>query len=420
MTKRAVEAALRPGVVGRAALLGLAMLGLVACAGRPYEPADVTKAAFLSRAQTKSSGQIRVSAAVPSPEEVRALFGLDLYARGIQPVWIEVENSSPDGMRFAPVSVDREYFAPLEVSYTHRGGFSKQGRDAMDLHLYETAMPRRVPAESTRSGFVYTHARPGTKGFNVDLFGELEGHYGFTFFVDVPGFVADHANVDFEGLYPADAVQDLDESSLRSTLAELGCCTMDASGEKAGQPLSVVLVADGEDLLHALLRAGWVETQDAERDRAGKGEHHWRGRPADATFRMQRDGEPERNDLKLWLAPFRAGGEQVWMALITHSLSRGSQLADALVGARLDPDADDARNYMLQIMWYSQGLARYAWSASGRPTSVSEPASDFSGGQWFSDGYRLVMWISGPTVSLLEATYVDWDAPVMRAAGAAR
>jgi hypothetical protein len=391
----------------------LALLVSTGCGGRSYEPADLSAVDFLSRAQSGESGDIRVKAAVPSPDETIKLFGLDLYAHGIQPVWIQVDNRSEQAMRFAPVSVDRDYYAPLEVAYAHRGGFSKAGRNALDRHFHDTAMPRPIPPNSTRSGFVYTHARPGTKGFNVDLFGDVGSHHGFTFFIDVPGFVADHSAVDFDDLYAPGEVEDHDETSLRRALSELACCTTDATGEKRGIPLGLVLVAEGEDLLHALLRAGWVETPLEERQSAGGGAHYWRGRTADATFRMQRQNARERNVLRLWLAPYRVEEKQVWVGQITHYLGRGRKLAEALLGDRLDPDIDDARNYMLQVMWYSQGLVAYSWSASGQRAAISEPATDFSGARWFSDGRRIVLWLSGPTVSLLDARNVAWDGPYL-------
>jgi len=60
---------------------------------------------------------------------------------------------------------------------------------------------RYIHPGETRSGFVFTHVEPGTKGFNVDLYGSGGGSQQFAFFVEVPGFEPDHAAVDFDALY---------------------------------------------------------------------------------------------------------------------------------------------------------------------------------------------------------------------------
>jgi hypothetical protein len=39
----------------------------------------------------------------------------------------------------------------------------------------------------------------------------------------------------------------------------------------------------------------------------------------------------------------------------------------------------------------------------------SDPVSDFNGNVWFSDGFRVVLWLSGEPVSLKDATGRNWD-----------
>ena len=60
---------------------------------------------------------LRVTAAVLSAEESEAVFGVSLYKRGIQPVWLEIENKDEEPTWFLPFSVDPDYFSPLEVTY---------------------------------------------------------------------------------------------------------------------------------------------------------------------------------------------------------------------------------------------------------------------------------------------------------------
>ena len=82
-----------------------------------------------------SDGNLVVRTAVPDAEETQRLTGLDLYDQGIQPVWLQVENSGDRPARYAPVSTDPEYFAPLEVSYMNRRGYSDAARESMKQAL---------------------------------------------------------------------------------------------------------------------------------------------------------------------------------------------------------------------------------------------------------------------------------------------
>jgi hypothetical protein len=398
----------RRRLTGRAlGVLAIALVLASACTTRSFQPAELDSVPLVERAQVQRDGEVEVRAAVPGPDETRALFGVPLYDRGIQPVWLEVTNGHVDWVRFPPVGVDRTYFSPIEVAYIHRGGFSKADRSKMEGRYSEMAMPRVIPAGESRSGFVFTHLDPGTKGFTVDIFSEATDHH-FTFFIQVPGFEPDYAEVDFDALYGETRIQRLDETQLRSALETLPCCATGPDGAGPELPLNLVLVAEGEDLLQALLRARWKETALGETRSILEVKPHWDGRPADAVFRTQRRGRAAGGDLRLWLTPLRVGGTPVWLGQVTNHVG-------AFLGiSRLDPDVDEARNYAMQSFWYGQGLARYAWLDGGYSTSTARPDWNPFANAWFSDGYRLVLWLSGPSVALLETVYLEWDEPPAR------
>ena len=168
-------------------ILGCGTL-LVGCGGRAYVYESVVSSNIPSRAEAQSDGPVRVSAAVPGREETTAIFGVALYDQGIQPVWLEIENNGPAQVRYAPVSTDRYYFSPFEVAYKNRRGFSDAGRLEMERRFDSLAMPRYIDPGESRSGFVFTHADSGAKGFNVDLFSS-GASFHFTFLLRVPGFV---------------------------------------------------------------------------------------------------------------------------------------------------------------------------------------------------------------------------------------
>jgi hypothetical protein len=396
----------------RSLVIAALVAGLaLSCAGRPYSPQRLDSVGFTNRAQTESEGGVRVTAAVPSPDEAEAIFGFPIYDSRIQPVWLEVENQVGFPLRFAPVGVDRLYFSPLEVAYKHRGPFSKQGRSEMELRFHELAMVRNISPGETRSGFVFTHASPGTKTFNVDLFGEGPEAYSFTFFVPVPGFEPDHSDVYFEELYSAGELRHLDDDGLREALAVSACCTTDRPGGTQGAPINIVMIGEGEDVVRSLIRAGWYEIAGAMHDEDASKAQYLYDRLPDAVFRLHRRKTGDRNQLNVWLSPLRVQGLPVWMAQISHYVGRTTGIGRALFDPRLNPDVDDARNYMLQIQWYSQGLQKYAWQSTGNSVPMEELRAVFSGSYFFTDGYRAVMWLSGAPHSMLDSEYVDWDPP---------
>jgi hypothetical protein len=387
---------------------------LAACATGSFRPVDINSVPFRDRAVTQAEGGLRVSAAVPSVEETTALFGAPLYKRGIQPVWLEIENKSSERVRFSPVGLDRDYFSPLEVAYMHRKGLSKSARKEMEYFYYDLGLPRQIPAGESRSGFVFTNAGPGTKSFNVDVISPLEDH-SFAFFVDVPGFVPDHAEVDFETLYDPDEIQLLDADGFRSKISSTtSCCTTDMTGKRQGLPWNVLLVGEGSDLLMTLLRADWYETPRRSANRKPEDAHYLFGRQADAVFRIQRDGKRDRNEMSLWLTPFRLDGEPVWIAQITHFIGQKTQIEDFIFGERVDPNVDDSRNYLMQNLWYSQGLKKVGWIETGMSVTIDESAEGFNGVDYFTDGFRAVMWVSGDPVSLNETVNAHWDRPPFR------
>ena len=63
----------------------------------PFQHQVPEQLPFMERAQTKTDGKVRVTVAVPSAEESRQIFGFPLAGKNVQPVWLEVENSSDPG-----------------------------------------------------------------------------------------------------------------------------------------------------------------------------------------------------------------------------------------------------------------------------------------------------------------------------------
>ena len=391
----------------------LLLVLLAACSNTPYQHEPFSNFDLEARAVTQQRGPYTIRASVPGNDEAERLFGVPLHTRGIQAIWMEIENHGNHRARFAPYSIDPYYFPPHEVAYMFRKQFSEQGWVDMESRFFDESLPRYVGAGETVSGYVFTNATDGTKAFNVDIFyADSTARYEhFTFFLSVPGFIPDHAEVDFNSIYKDIEYKDIDVDELRNYISTLPCCTRNFDDSEQGQPVLVFLVADGNDLLRALLRANWKETSYTRDDTYLEASDYLFSRPPDAIFRKKRDKTTERNEIALWVVPVSVNGETVWAAQIKHAIGRRFEIGEQFFGVRLDPDVNDGRNYILQDFWYSQALKQYSWSDSGLQVPQHNPLIDYNNNAWFSDGLRLVLWISGEPVSLRETNHLEWDIP---------
>jgi hypothetical protein len=375
-------------------------LALCGCIGSAYvfEQTDVSE--IRDRAESRVDTNIRVSAAVLGRQESQGLFGVDLYAQGIQPVWLEIENTGSTPARYAPVSTDSYYFSPLEVAYKNRSGLSDEGRSELERRLEATAMPRYIDPGETRSGFVFTHAVKGAKGFNVDVFGSTASH-SFTFLLRVPGFVPDYANFDAVGLYPEKALVDYQGDKVIAGLQDMPCCSTDKAGKDSGNPINLVVIGSGRDTLKALLRSGWLETSSAE---AAEAEAHYLfGRSQDAIFRYESVGGESIYEIRFWLAPLTSDQEEVWLGEARHFYAWRSAFP------RFDPDVDNARDFTIQKFIYGQALRSLAWLSGTKIVPAESLWDRLLYTPYFSDGSRPVLWLSAEPYSVSEIEIKDWD-----------
>jgi hypothetical protein len=377
-----------------------AILVLTGCGGRAFVSSSADQVGFTGRAIVETQQVVRVSAAVPDAAETRRLIGLDLYQQGIQPVWLKVTNLGDTRVRAALRSVDEEYFSPMEVAWKYRNRFNKQGRADMERWFFENQMPRIIPARESRSGFIFTHLAKGTKGFNFDVYSSKQS-INFTFFVPIPGFVADYMTVDIQSLYRATDMLEVGINGLHQALQTLPCCSTNKKGDSLGDPLNVVLVGTPLAVRRSLLRAGWQETATNAPETAVARTHHYRNRAPDGTFQKSRLDGKERKELRLWLSPVRIEGTQVWIGQVNYDIS-GAIGENAIKNYQLDPDIDDARSFLMQNFWYNQSLSRISFVEGVTPSSIAAPAHNFAGAEYFTDGSRVVLFVSEKPVAMDE------------------
>jgi len=400
------------------------ILSVSGCA--TFNPRPLEEVPFRERAQTKSEGNVTVTAAVPSAEESRKLFGVSIYKRGVQPIWLEIENRDEEPVYFLPLSLDPNYFSPFEAAYVSHFAYVTPANDEMDRYFFRRRQRIRIDPGTIRSGFVYTPVDEGTKAFNVDLVGEDHLVRTFTFFIHVPGLRADYHEVEFENLYSKEEILSYDEKGLKEALERLPCCTTNKKGSEEGDPLNLVVIGEGEDVFHAFIRAGWDETETIYTASALRttlsflfgGRYRYSpvsglyvyGRRQDVAFQKVRESIHERNHLRLWLSPMRFEGKPVWVGQISRDI--GVRFTTkTIVTHKIDPDVDETRDFLTQDLWYSQGLVKFAFVKGVGAAPISEPRGNLTGDRYFTDGLRVVLWLSSDPVALEDVEFVQWENP---------
>jgi hypothetical protein len=398
------------------------LLTLGGCASNPITEQEAVP--FTERGSTQTERGVRVTAAVPSAGETKTLFRLPLYKRGIQPVWLEIENGRDSPIQLLPISVDAEYYSPLEAAFIANLG-EEQQLEGLNIKFFSRSIPVRVEPGGKQQGFVFTHVDQGTKGFNVDVVSEHD-LYTFSFFINVPGLRADHYTVSFEDLYTPEQFTEYDRKGLIAALEALPCCVTDKKGKNQGDPLNIVIIGDLRDVFYAFLAAGWDETETVYGKSAWKtatsflfgGEYRYSpvsalyvfGRSQDIALQKARENIHERNHLRLWLTPMRYQDKPVIIGQISRDI--GVRFTTkTFVTHKIDPDVDETREYLLEDLAYAQRIARFAYVGGVEAASIDAPRGNLTGDPYFTDGLRLVMWIPDKPIDLDEIEVLEWRRP---------
>jgi LssY C-terminus len=404
---------------------GLAAALLIAgCAS--FHPQPLDKVGFEQRAQSSTDGQVTASVTALTEDEARGALGVDISGAGIQPVWVKIENREAIGYVITPIVIDNEYFSPMEAAWQAHGSLSGGTNARIDEYFFKLHLPPRVGPGETVSGFVFTNLDKGVKYVSVELIGGgAEQVRRFAFLAKVPDLNADYLPLERESLHGKDEIKELDEAGFQAWVEQLPCCVLGGDRKTPGDPLNVVFVGEHSVLFPALARRGWHATV------AITPESVWRtidssvfgsryrygpvsplyalGRHQDLAVQKARSDINQRIHMRLWLAPIKLNGTSVWVGQISRDI--GVELTRKTITThKIDPQVDYARFYLIQDMFYSQSLRRYAHSPGVGAATTQSPHFNYTGDPYWTDGLRLVMWLSAEPVSYHQVEEVRWDA----------
>jgi len=236
-------------------VLGFFMQGCATTKPPPVDPL-----AYKDRTKSSINEDVTVTVAVPTITEAQEIYGVELASKRIQPVWMQVKNDSADTYWFLPSGLDPAYYTPSEAVFAFHTGSDETNRQ-LDEKFQKLQFQNPIRPESTQAGFVLVNLDEGFKAVDIDLISR-EAVKSFSFIISDPEFKADHKEVDFETIYAAEDIINIDdEDALRRVLEELPCCTTNAEGDEYGDPLNLVIIGESNDMLPALVRRNWHATE---------------------------------------------------------------------------------------------------------------------------------------------------------------
>ena len=406
-------------------LLAILLLVIQGCSA--FTPQPVEKVAFRDRAKNSINGGLTVTVAVPTIEEAKMIHGVKLASRHIQSVWLEVKNESAVTYWFLPSGLDPEYFSPSEAAFGFHSVSDETNRQ-IDEHFQKLQFKNPIRPGSAVSGFVLVNLDEGFKAVDIDLIsrGAVKS---FTFIIKDPDFKGDHKLVDFETLYDAEDIINIeDEKDFRRALEELPCCTTNSKGNEYGDPLNLVLVGSKNNILAALTRRNWHPTEimwskaiwrtfksflQGERYRYSPvSPLYVYERRQDIAWQKARGTINERNHMRFWLSPIRFRGQKVFVGQISRDIGVKFTLKSPTISTHvIDPDVDEARRYFLEDLAYSQALARCGFVKGIGVVTKEAPRMNLVGDPFYTDGLRAVLFFEPRPYTLSDIELLDWETP---------
>jgi hypothetical protein len=405
-----------------------AVLLLAGCVSSPTtEPGHEKPLPFqLERVQEQQRNGVTVHLVIPTEEEVAAQFGAGFAEHGIQPIWLRITNAGDADLWFLPIAIDPDYYSADEAALVAGAKLPAERAASLKDSLRAKALPLFHPAGMTSEGYVYaSHARGG-RFVDVRLTGQRSSvRLRFAVLLPTEGF--DYERSPLRELYShVGDFPDLTVDELRQRLRELPCCTTNAEGTADGDPLNVVLVGTGENVLAALSSSGWTFTEaitvDSVRRMVGAAiaeksmltapvsSLYAFGRKQGIALQRGRSNISQRNHMRLWLAPFRCEGQPVWVGQVSRDIGvKLTRKSPTFTTHVIDPIVDESREYLLHSLLFHEAVDRFAFVRGVGAADLETPRINLTGDAYITDGMRLVMWVSEEPVPPDEAVNLRWN-----------
>jgi hypothetical protein len=409
-------------------LLLLVSLWLAGCAAGPTHQPDAEKnlPLKLGRIQHIEQDDVTVQVSIPTDDEASREFGVPFSKYGIQPIWLRIENASAIDYWLMPIAVDPNYYSADEAARVTGAKLSKERQNANTQLFRNKALPFFLEAGSTREGYIYASYKRGGRFVDVRLSGHLKA-VRMRFAVLLPTESFDYENSELRERYArVMELPNLTVPQLRERLRSLPCCTTREDGTGEGDPLNIVLVSSGEDALAALTSSGWGFTESITIDSirrmigAAISEKSFLTAPVSALYAFERKQDvalqrgrstiSQRNHMRLWLAPFRCEGVPVWVGQVSRDIGvKMTSKSSTLTTHVIDPVVDESREYLFHSLLHHDAISRFGFVKGVGAASEEQPRHNLTDDHYFTDGMRLVIWLSRTPVPPHMAQDLGWN-----------
>jgi len=380
----------------------------------------------LRRLQMHEEAGVSVQVSVPTDDQASQYFGVPLAENNIQLIWMTIRNRSDVDYWLMPFAVDPDYYSADEAAFI-TGSDLPSGKLEEHRRLFrENSLPFFIKANTTREGYIFASHKFGGRFIDVRLSGHLHA-IRMRFAVLLPTESFDYEKSGLRERYAGiDALPDLQVEELREALRALPCCTSDEDGSGEGDPLNLVLVGSVETVVAALTASGWDFTEaisiDSIRRMIGAAIQenafptapvsalYTFGRKQDMAFQRGRATISQRNHMRLWLAPFRCGGEPVWVGQVSRDIGVKLTIHSPYLTTHvIDPVVDEAREYLFHSLLHHDAVEQFAFVRGVGAASEEQPRHNLTDDPYLTDGMRMVLWLSQEEVLPHQAIDLGWN-----------
>lgn len=397
-----------------------------------YRP-DPGSRPFLRRMKQQTLDGLTVSVAVLSDRESERFFGVHLARRGVQPVWLEVDNQNDSGQRLDLYSVDPMYYTALEaaslnhfsvgkrlLSFGVLGWFflvllpllpskivsARRANRRMSAMFQEHAFDgASIPPGKRRAGVVFTSLDEGLKKIVLRFVSDAKVTR-FSFSIEVPGLMLRSVTEPVE----SGDKRELTLNELTHWATGQPPCTTGRKGSRQGDPLNLVVVGN-RDLLRQSFGGRWDDAEAVNWSTSLKTvkafllDSSYRyspvsplfvgGRIQDLALQRARSSINERIHLRLWNTDLTCNRESVWIGQVSRDIGvRFTLKTWNLTTHRIDPDVDEARNYVVDSLDDGGRLAQFSLVPGCGVVSKQSPRKNLTGDPYFTDGNRALLFLA--------------------------
>lgn len=370
---------------------------------------------------------ISVTVAVLNDQESEIVFDVPAVSRGVEPIWMKIENNDTVPYVLFPIRIDSNYYSSHEAARQVHYQLDDASHREIKEYFERNEIKHFINPGETVSGFVYTIPDRGIKELEIELVGPNTVKRSY-FVFPVPGAKVDFEQIDFEELYHDNEIMELDETSLRKALQDLQCCTNIEVETGDGDPLNLVVIGEIKEFLPFFLKQGWDVTEDiymsslyrevisfffgSSYKYAPISSLYVFKRGEDMALQKPRENIFRRNHLRLWLSNMRYDGKPVWVGQVSRDIGISFSTKNWwLSNHEIDPDVDEARNFLTQDILLLHGVKKFGYVRAMEPVSSEELRSNFMNKQIYTDGLRAIFVFTDRHIDIVDLELFHWEWP---------